>query len=65
MTRPLESLNPFIAHQPTDLRDRFDRESVCTVQMEDSLGRDAAVLALHYNVHCLTVSSQRGRRNSA
>ena len=54
MTRPHKSLSLFIAHQPTDLRDRSNPESLCSAQMEELLGRGASVL--HCNLHSLTTS---------
>ena len=57
MTHPHKSLSLFIAHQPTDLRDRSNPESLCSAQMEELLGRGASVL--HCNLHSLTTSMFR------
>jgi len=57
MTHPHKSLSLFIAHQPTDLRDRSNPESLCSAQMEELLGRGASVL--HCDLHSLTTSMFR------
>src|SRR5271165_6482254 len=57
MTHPHKSLSLFIAHQPTDLRDRSNPESLCAAQMEELLGRGASVL--HCNLHSLATSMFR------
>ena len=40
----------FIARQPTDFRDRSDRESLCIAQTEQRLGRVAPII--YCNLHC-------------